>query len=101
MVRLRWVLLFASIVCLVAIMGTAYFMEIRKIKRLSRLLDLKMEYLVELSRKNQEMEGKLKFYSTPEGIARLAREQFNMTFPSEKFYKIEIVSADGLSKDSP
>jgi len=101
MVRLRWVLLVASVLCLVAIMGTAYFMEIRKVRRLSELLDSRMNYLIELTRRNQKMEEKLKFYSTPEGIARLAREQFNMTFPGERFYEIEIVSSDGLSNDNP
>jgi len=83
----------------VAIMGTAYFIEIRKVRRLSQLLDAKMDYLVEISRENQKIEERLKFYNTPEGIARLAREQFNMTLPGERFYKIEIVSSDGLPNE--
>ena len=36
------------------------------------------------------------YYSTPEGIARLATEQFNLVQSGDRIYKIEITSKDSL-----
>lgn len=101
MIRLRWVVLLAATLCILAIIGTAYVMEIQKIRRLSVLVDRRMDRLVRMSREIQVLEDKILFYNTPEGIARLAREQFNLTFPGEKIFRIEVVSGDHLPGESP
>jgi cell division protein FtsB len=49
-----------------------------------------------MSRDIQLLEEKIRFYNTPEGIARLAREQFNLTLPGEQIFRIEIISGDHL-----
>jgi len=46
---------------------------------------------VKLSRHNQMLERKIRYYSTDEGLARLAREEFNLFYPDEVVYKIEVV----------
>ena len=55
-----------------------------------------MEELVKEERKAQELQQNVDYYSTPEGIARLAREQFNLVISGEKIYKIEVVSKEPL-----
>ncbi len=55
-----------------------------------------MEELVAEERKAQELKQNIEYYSTPEGIARLAREQFNLVLSGEVMYKIEITSNDVL-----
>lgn len=101
MIRLRWVVLIAAAVCILAIFGTAYIMEIGKIRRLSGFVDERMDHLVRMSREIQELEDRIRFYNTPEGIARLAREQFNLTYPGEQIFRIEVVSGDDLPGEKP
>lgn len=96
MIRLRWVALIAAGLCVGAIILTACVMELREIRSLSRVVDERMDRLVELTRNIQVLKEKVIFYKTPEGIARLAREQFNMVYPDEQMYRIEIVSPDAL-----
>jgi cell division protein FtsB len=67
-----------------------FFKEIGRIERLSESLVSKMEELVELDLKNQELRRENDYYSTPEGIADLARRKYNLAMPGEKFYKIVI-----------
>lgn len=96
MIRLRWVALIAAGLCVGAIILTACVMELREIRSLSRVVDERMDRLVELTRNIQVLKEKVIFYKTPEGIARLAREQFNMVYPDEQMYRIEIISPDAL-----
>jgi cell division protein FtsB len=88
--RLRWILLAAAVSLFTAIMGTAYFLELRKIGRLTSLADERMAVLVSMSRSVQELREKVAFYNTPEGVAHLAREQYNLSFPGEMVFKIEV-----------
>jgi cell division protein FtsB len=60
-----------------------------------------MERLVAVTRDVQVLREKIIFYRTPEGVARLAREQFNLTYPGEQIFRIELVSEDSLPEDSP
>lgn len=99
MLRLRWILLAAILSLFVAIMGTAYFIELQKISRLTAAVDERMARLVSLSRTVQELQEKVAFYGTPEGVAHLAREQYNLAFPGEQVYKIE-VKKEKKTKDS-
>mgnify|MGYP000934302809 FL=1 len=94
--RLRWIIFAAAITFLIAVLLTSFFKELEKIDVLSDTLDKRMEELVMEERKSQELKQKIEYYSTPEGIARLAREQFNLVLSGEVMYKIEITSNDVL-----
>jgi len=100
-VRLRWVMALAVLGVVLAIIGTGTFIELRRASRLKTLVDTRMEELVRLSRTIQELQGQLRYLQTPEGIARKARQEFNLTFPGEKIYRIEIQSEDRLSQQGP
>lgn len=94
--RLRWVIFIAGVTFLIAVLLTSFFKELERIDILSDTLDKRMEELVVEERKSQELKQKIEYYSTPEGIARLAREQFNLVLSGEVIYKIEITSNDVL-----
>lgn len=94
--RLRWVIFAAGITFLLAVMLTSFFKELERIDTLSSTLDERMGELIAVERDSQELEQNIEYYSTPEGIARLAREQFNLVQSGEVLYKIEIVSEDDL-----
>lgn len=98
MPRLRWVLVYALAAFIVAVTLVTFFKELARIERLSAALDSRMEELVEVTRKNQNLQEKISYYKTPEGIAHLAREEFNLVKPGEKVYRIEIISDDPLQK---
>lgn len=97
--KLRWVIFVAAITFLIAVMSTSFFKELARIETLSATLEQRMEDLVTVERDSQELQQKIDYYSTPEGIARLAREQFNLVRSGEVMYKIEIVSPDESSGD--
>lgn len=94
--RLRWVIYMAAVTFLIAVLLTSFFKEFERIDNLSSTLDDRMEELVEEERKTQQLERDINYYSTPEGIARLAREQFNLVLSGETIYKIEVASKDHL-----
>lgn len=94
--RLRWVFFAAGVTFLIAVLLTSFFKELERIDKLSDTLDKRMEELVTEERKSQELKQNIEYYSTPEGIARLAREQFNLVQSGEKLYKIEITSDEIL-----
>ena len=94
--RIRWIIFAAAVTFLTAVLLTSFFKEIERVDNLSDALDARMGELVREERKSQELEQKIEYYSTPEGIARLAREQFNLVRSGEKIYKIEVVSKDPL-----
>ena len=94
--RLRWVVYMAAVTFLTAVLLTSFFKEVERIDNLSSTLDERMEELVEEERKTQQLERDINYYSTPEGMARLAREQFNLVLSGETIYKIEITSTDPL-----
>jgi cell division protein FtsB len=79
-----------------AVTVSTLFREIGRVDRLSDVLDVRMEGLVVLKRKNQALEDKISYYSSTAGIIDLAREEFNLVRPGEKMYKIEIISEDKL-----
>ncbi|MDR1915488.1 MAG: septum formation initiator family protein [Synergistaceae bacterium] len=99
MPRLRWILFYAFALFILAVTVVTFFKEVNRIDRLSSVLESRMEELVETTRKNQELQEKISYYTTPSGIAFLAREEFNLVKPGEKIYRIEIISDDILRKD--
>ncbi|MDR0615795.1 MAG: septum formation initiator family protein [Synergistaceae bacterium] len=92
--RIRWLVVYAVASFLVAVSIVTFFKEAGRIDRLSIALESRLEELTESTRKNHELEEKINFYKTPEGIAHLAREEFNLVRPGEKKYRIEIISED-------
>ena len=101
MIRLRSVVLITAGLCFLAIVGTAYILELRKIDRLGSIVDERMDRLVAVTRDVQVLKEKILFYRTPEGVARLAREQFNLTLPGERIFRVEVVSGDLLPEEGP
>ena len=96
--RIRWVAVYAIASFLAAVSVMTFFKEIGRIERLSTMLESRMEELVQLTRKNQELQEKINYYKTPEGIAYLAREEFNLVKSGERMFRIEIISDDGGRK---
>lgn len=94
MPRLRWIIMAALALLLCFIAGTAYFFEIRKIVYLNTAIEERSAKLVEKERNVKDYREKINFYKTKEGIAHLAREQYNLAFPGERVYIIIPASAD-------
>lgn len=99
MPRLRWVAFYAVTSFIMAVTVVTLFKEVGRIRRLSESLATRMEELVELTRKNHELQERISYYTTPDGVAYIAREEYNLVRPGEKVYRIEIVSEDMLRKE--
>ena len=99
MPKIRWLIIYAITSFIMAVTVVTLFREVGRIERLSNVLESRMEELVELTRRSQELQERINFFSTPAGIAFLAREEFNLVRPGEKIYIIEIVSDDELRKE--
>jgi cell division protein FtsB len=99
MPRLRWVVIYAVAFFIIAATVVTLFKEVVRIERLSDSLESKMEELVELTRKSHELQERISYYTTPDGVAYIAREEYNLVRPGEKVYRIEIVSEDMLRKE--
>lgn len=96
MPRLRWLCFYSFVFFVIAVTVTTFFLEMERMEELSATLDARMNTLVKLTRENQTLHDKIDYYSTTAGIARLAREEFNLVRPGEKIYRLEIVSSDRL-----
>jgi cell division protein FtsB len=92
--RLRWVFAAGIAVLMIFIAGTAYFFEIRKLARLRAAVEERSLQLAEKERGVRKYREKIEFYKTEEGIAHLAREEYNLTFPGERVFLVVSVSAD-------
>ena len=96
--KLRWVLFGAAVTFLIAVLLTSFFKEINKIDTLASALDGRMEELVKEERRTQKLKQDIKYYSSPEGIGRLATEQFNLVKSGDRIYKIEVGSVETVPK---
>lgn len=94
MPRLRWIFVAAFAILLCFIAGTAYFFEIQKLTRLKAAIAERSAKLEEKERSVREYREKVNFYKTKEGIAHLAREQYNLAFPGERVYVVVGTSSD-------
>ncbi|MDR3165694.1 MAG: septum formation initiator family protein [Synergistaceae bacterium] len=94
MIRIRWLVIYAVTTFIIAVTIVTFFKEISRIERLADAIETKMEELVELTRKNQELQEKIIYYSSPAGVAYIATEEYNLVRPGEKIYRIEIISED-------
>jgi len=96
--RLRWIILGCVFAFILSIALTAYINEVTKIVKLKDRLDSRMDQLVRKSRTIEDYRSKIDFYSSPRGVEKLAREDFNMKYPDERVYRIVITSDDNLSE---
>ncbi|MDR1944215.1 MAG: septum formation initiator [Synergistaceae bacterium] len=96
--RIRWVAVYAVASFLAAVSIMTFFKELGRIERLSIALESRMEELVEATRKNQQLQEKISYYKTDDGVIRLAIEEFNLVTSGEKIYQIVIVSPDAPAK---
>jgi cell division protein FtsB len=97
--KIRWLLVYAVTTFIMAVTVVTFFKEIGRVERMSDALDAKMDEMAELTLKNQELQEKITYYSTPEGIAYVATEEYNLVRPGQKIYKIEIIAEEQLRKE--
>lgn len=98
MLPIRWVLFWTLVVLVAAVLSTAFIREWSRVVYLKETLIQKEREVRVLTEKVKRAEEKLKFYETPKGKARLAREQFNLVFPGERIYRLSLESGDALPK---
>lgn len=94
MPRLRWIIFAAFGLLVVFIAGTVYFYELQKIASLREAIAERTAQLEERERNVQAYREKINFYKTKEGIAHLAREQYNLALPGERVFIVVPNSAD-------
>jgi cell division protein FtsB len=87
--RLRWVFLLTLVGVCLAILWTSYSYELSRMHRLTVLLDRKMTVLVQLQRKLEVLREELEYVGTEEGLAEVARREFNMLRPDERLFWLE------------
>ena len=92
MPRLRWMFIAAFATLLFFIAVTVYYFEYQKLTRLKFAVAESSVRLAEKERNVRDYREKVAFYETDEGIAHLAREQYNLAFPGERVYTIERAS---------
>ena len=94
MPRLRWMFIAAFATLLFFIAATVYYFEFQKLTRLKFAVTESSVRLADKERSVNSYREKVAFYETDEGIAHLAREQYNMAFPGERVYTIERISSE-------
>ena len=94
MPRLRWMFVAALATLLFFIAATVYYFEFQKLTRLQFALTENSAKLAEKERSVINYREKVAFYKTDEGIAHLAREQYNLAFPNERVYIIERTASE-------
>jgi cell division protein FtsB len=94
MPRLRWMFIAALATLLFFIAATVYYFEFQKLTRLKFAVAEGSARLFEKERNVINYREKVAFYKTDEGIAHLAREQYNLAFPGERVYTIERTSSE-------
>ena len=94
MPRLRWMFVAAFATLIFFIAATVYYFEFQKLTRLKIAVAESSAKLEEKEHSVRNFREKVAFYKTDEGIAHLAREQYNLAFPGERVY---IVKRDSSS----
>jgi len=75
------------------IAATVYYFEFRRLTRLTVAVEEGTVRLAELQQRVRNYREKVDFYRTEEGMAHLAREQYNLVFPGERIFVINRESA--------
>jgi len=70
------------------ISATMYYFELQRSSRLTSAVAENLVRLTELERRVSNYREKVAFYETEEGMAHLAREQYNLVFPGERIFVI-------------
>jgi hypothetical protein len=91
---LRWILMAAVPLLLVAIMGTTYFFEVRRIGRLHEAVEEGSARLAAKEQSVKEYREKVDFYKTEEGLIHMGRKQYNLAFPNDRVYILVKTSSD-------
>ncbi len=101
MIPIRWVLFWASVGLMTAVLSTALAREWSRVIFMRESVVQKEAELESLNRELSRAQERLEFYKTPKGKARLAREQFNLALPGERIYRLSVESGDHLPNGSP
>ena len=96
MPRLRWMFVAALAILLFFITVTVFHFEFQKLKRLKFAVTESTVRLAEKERNVKNFREKVAFYKTDEGMAHLAREQYNLVFPGERVFIIKKASPDHI-----
>ena len=94
MPRLRWMFIAALATLIFFIAATVYYFEFQKMTRLNYAVAESSARLAAKEQSVRDYREKVAFYKTDEGIAHLAREQYNLAFPGERVYTIERASSE-------
>ena len=78
------------------IAATVYCFEFQKLARLKLAVTDGSARLAEKERSVINYREKVAFYRTEEGMAHLAREQYNLVFPGELVYVVKIDSSENV-----
>ncbi len=87
--RLRWVFLLTLVGVCLGVLWTSYGYELARMHRLTALLDRKMTALAQLQRKLESTREQLQYVQTQEGLAEIARRDFNMLGPDERLFWLD------------
>ena len=93
MPRLRWMFVAAIASLMFFIAATVYYFEFQRMTRLSSAVADRTARVAEKERNVKNYKEKVAFYNTDEGMAHLAREQYNLAFPGERVFIV--------TRDSP
>lgn len=89
MPRLRWIVVSLFSILLFLMLFNGYLRELKKLNELSNRIDEHVQTLVRLKLDIEDKNEKINYYNTPDGIAKLARQEFNLVLPGEKIYILE------------
>ena len=94
MPRLRWMFAAALATLFFFIAATVYYFEFRRLTRLKFAVAENSARLAEIERSVKNYREKVAFYETEEGMAHLAREQYNLVFPGERIFIVQRESSE-------
>ena len=94
MPRLRWMFAAALATLIIFIAATVYYFEFQRLTRLNSAVAESSVRLSEMERRVRNYREKVAFYETEEGMAHLAREQYNLVFPGERIFIVKRESSE-------
>ena len=98
MPRLRWMFVAALASLLFFIAATVYYFEFQRLSHLQSAVAERGAKLEEKERSVKNYRERVAFYRTDEGLAHLAREQYNLAFPGERIFIISRDSAESVTE---
>ena len=98
MPRLRWIIVAAIASLGLCIAATVYYFEFQKLSHLKSAVAERTVRLEEKERSVRDHREKVAFYGTDEGMAHLAREQYNLALPGERVFIVTRDSSDRVTE---